>query len=218
MAFSHQQSSMGSRAPSVLRQHRPMSPDNASEYSFDHRTTRFKDSGFNSTHGNGTLNSQASNHSSSVGQKTPPPSIAQTPSSPTLSYYPDEEDEDLIDPVHNALENHEQRYLSQKHSQEEQDTTQRQREYIDWINMNVRRRKINTLSDLRTGETLLELLESLSNKEIRKPINNPGQSIHTQIMDRTILAFQFMGSEGIELDGSFSVKGNFYFILFVYIF
>jgi hypothetical protein len=199
-----------------------MSPDNASEYSFDHRTTRFKDSGFNSTHGNGTLNSQASNHSSSVGQKTPPSSIAQTPSSPTLSYYPDEEDEDLIDPGHIALENHEQRYLSQKqgHSQEEQDTTQnkRQREYIDWINMNASRRKIDTLSDLRTGETLLELLESLSNKEIRKPINNPGQSIHTQIMDRTILAFQFMGSEGIELDGSFSVKGNYFLFLFVYIF
>lgn len=223
MTFSNQNNR--SRAPSVMstrqQQQQPMIPDNISEYS----TSRLKDSGFNSgnltrsvTESSSNSSTRKSNHSSVPVQNTS--SIATSPAS--IIFYPDEEDEDLIDPEHmSVIETNRYPPLSlekdtlYRHEEEQEDdhfnTTmmKKQQRYVDWINANVQKsNKISTITDLCTGETLLELLESLSQKEIMRPITNPTQSVNAQRMDRIIAAFKFMGLEGVELDGVCTIRGK----------
>jgi hypothetical protein len=207
-----------SRAPSVMsvRPQRVLSPDSG-----------LKDSGFNSAHGANlsqsiTESSSSSTRKSNSIQNTS--SIAASPAS--VIFYPDDEDEDLIDPEHmsvievNRYQQGESLYQQREslypHDEEQEidhfATTmlKKQQRYIDWINSNVKKsRQINRVTDLCTGETLIELLECLSGKEIMRPITNPSQSVNVQSMDRIITAFKFMTLEGVELDGACTVRGKF---------
>jgi phosphoribosylaminoimidazole (AIR) synthetase len=88
----------------------------------------------------------------------------------------------------------------------------KQQRYVDWINNQHIKHKVNSINDVCTGESLLELLERLSQKEIMRPMTNPTQSMNVQRMDRVIAAFKFMGVEGIELDGLCTVRGSYSYI------
>lgn len=234
LEFSHQQdmSVNGSRAPSAMSTHQPMDQkrmlaDNASDYSVDQRS-RLKDSGFNSTHGGAglTRSTTESSRSSSGRQSLSNASVQQqsnnnndTSISRSVFYF-DEEDEDLIDPEHmsvmgsnrptNANTAHKG---NSRFSQEtivlpqEDRTPTKQDVYIDWINVNIQSR-IKSLTDLSSGEVLLEFLENLTNKEISRPAVMPGQTPNAQRMDRVIAAFKFMSIEGVDLDGSCTIRGN----------
>lgn len=233
MSFAHQQQ-VPSRAPSQMsiqrpspphqqqQQQRVMSPDNMSEYS-----TRFKDSGFNSAHGLGTnltrSITESSGHSSTITRKSSNSTSLlrhqhQQQTSPgSVVYYPDEEDEDLIDPEHMSVIHsnmHQPSTDYQPPEQEEEDEEdikfhqtlqKKQYRYVDWVNSMVQH-KLNNITDVCTGEALLELLEQTSGKEIMRPMTNPSQAINVQRMDRIIAAFKFMSLEGIELDGLCTVR------------
>lgn len=232
MQFSHQQdiSVNGSRAPSVMST-RPMEqkrilPDNASDYSIDQRS-RLKDSGFNSTHGGTGLTRSVteSSHSSSGRRSISIASVQQQPmSDATINsnvFYLDEEDEDLIDPEHmSVIESNrptpspaaaaykeKDRFLVETAVLPEQDKLPiKQDAYVDWINAHIQI-NITSLTDLSSGEVLLEFLENLTNKEVLRPIVIPGQTLNAQRMDLVIAAFKFMSLEGVEMDGSCTIRG-----------
>ena len=202
-----------SRAPSVVSVRQP---DNVSEYS-----TRLKDSGFNSgnltrsvTDSSNSSTRKSSNRSSIPVQNTS--SIATSPNSHI--FYPDEEDEDLIDPEHlSVMESNRypgsEREVLYRHEEEQEDDLfnatmlKKQQRYVDWINLNVQNpNKVKAITDLCTGQALLELLETLGQKEIMRPMTNPQQSVNVQCMDRIIAAFKFMSREGIEIDSILTVR------------
>jgi hypothetical protein len=195
MTFSHQTPppihEIPSRSPSVLssrQQPQRFIPDNASEYSIDLRSNKFKDSGFTSGVGGGGLSrsvTESSGHSSSGNQS----SIKNLP----LKLYP--EDEDLIDPEH------------MNPRQQEKHERSREENYVDWINGLVEN-KIKVVSDLNNGNVLVEFLENLSGKEITKSTIALSQSLNAQNMDYIISAYKFMSLEGIELDGACTIRGK----------
>ncbi|KAG1082671.1 hypothetical protein G6F42_022491 [Rhizopus arrhizus] len=191
MQFSHQQDMSvngGSRAPSVMStrpmdQQKRMLPDNASDYSIDQRS-RLKDSGFNSTHGGTALTRSAteSSRSSSGRQSISIASVQQQSTNDALPmngnvFYLDEEDEDLIDPEHMSVieSNRSTAAAAYKNNDRFSQETAildtrptKQDAYIDWINAHIQG-NIKSLTDLSSGEVLLEFLEVLTNKEILRP-------------------------------------------------
>ncbi|KAI8636073.1 hypothetical protein BD408DRAFT_438242 [Parasitella parasitica] len=224
MQFSLQQNMAvnGSRASSVMSS-RPIDqkhilPDNASEYSVDQRS-RLKDSGFNSTHGGGvalTRSATESSHSSSSRHSMSVVSLQQQPNSDITAkngsaFYFVEEDEDLIDPEHaSVIESNrvkgKPRFSVVTTVQPEQDKTLTRKDAcIGWINANIRG-SIKSLSELNSGEILLEFLENLTKKQVLRPIVMHGQTLNAQRMDRVITAFKFMNLEGVEIDGSCTIR------------
>ncbi|KAI8338012.1 hypothetical protein BC941DRAFT_452039 [Chlamydoabsidia padenii] len=73
-------------------------------------------------------------------------------------------------------------------------------DYVDWINRHLDQRKLTHVTDLRTGEFLVELLEAIS-----------GSSALTsmQMLDNIVAAFKFMGREGVVVDGRYNIKDIF---------
>ncbi|CEP16346.1 hypothetical protein [Parasitella parasitica] len=212
----------GSRAPSAMSS-QPIDQkrvllDNASEYSIDQRS-RLKDSGFNSTHGGGVALARSateSSHSSSGRHSMSMVSLQQQPNSVIAAkngsaFYFDEEDEDLIDPDHmsiaesNRLMNKPYFSVATTVKPEKDETLTRKDACIGWINANIRG-SVQSLSELGSGEILLEFLENLTKKQILRPIVMPGQTINAQRMDRVITAFKFMSLEGVEIDGSCTIR------------
>lgn len=223
--FSQLNDSVRSRAPSAMsisrQQQRVMSPDNVSEYS----SSRLKDSGFNSAHGANLSrsitesSSNSSTHKSSSAKSVQIQPVAVN-SPPSVVFYPDEEDEDLIDPEHmsvievNRYNGQSEKDTLYRHEEEPEDlftTTmmKKQQRYVDWVNSNIQKENhIRHITDLRTGEALLDLLEVLSQQEIIRPVTNPSQSENVHSTDRVITAFKFMAAESIELDGACTVRGK----------
>jgi hypothetical protein len=199
-----------SRAPSVMSTRLPLSEpkrDNASDYSIaSQNNNRLKDSGFNSTHGGHTHTETSSNHSSSGRQSISIHSMRQPQNDNMAIYFPDEEDEDLIDPEHMSVIESNRHYRQEELSKREP-VNAKQQMYINWINTHVQN-KILLLSELSNGEVLIEFLENASSKEITRPVTMPTQSANAQRMDLVIAAFKFMSLEGVDLDGSCTIRGK----------
>ncbi|KAF7728370.1 polar growth protein [Apophysomyces ossiformis] len=81
-------------------------------------------------------------------------------------------------------------------------------DYVDWVN-HIVDQKINDLGEFRTGEVLIELLEHLSGKEVRRPNTSRSGSASMRMLDNIVAAFKFMGREGIEVDGRYTIKDVF---------
>ncbi|KAG0797336.1 hypothetical protein G6F26_001545 [Rhizopus arrhizus] len=231
--------SIGTCSPSLTSQTGMRIADNTSDYSFDHNSNpRLNDSGFNSTtsgmmHSPSRSLTHSTTSSSSSGSSgrsaaaainsgrilgrisspiQKPPASSVTPS---MILYPDEEDEDLIDPENaSVLESNKYNRFSddlpssrhyQPTPQHHREIMSKKKEYIDWVNLHVQD-EIHDLSELSTGQALLQLLESLSNREIKRAPVNINQSGYSQMMDRMITAFEYMHQEGIDLDGGYTFR------------
>lgn len=190
-----------------IRPNRALSPD-----------IGLKDSGFNSAHGANLSRSITESSGSSTQKSITLQNTSSFATSPvSVAFYPDEEDEDLIDPEHMSVievNRYHQNESLYPHDEEQEidhfatSMVKKQQGYIDWINSNIQKSKqISRISDLCDGDALIELLESQSGKEIMRPIANPSQSINVQSMDRIIVAFKFMSIEGVELDGACTARG-----------
>ncbi|KAG0167078.1 polar growth protein [Apophysomyces sp. BC1034] len=81
-------------------------------------------------------------------------------------------------------------------------------DYVDWIN-HIVDQKITDLCEFRTGDVLIELLEHLSGKEVRRPSTSRSGSPSMRMLDNIVAAFKFMGREGIEVDGQYTIKDVF---------
>lgn len=225
--FSQLNDSVRSRAPSAMsisrqQQQRVMSPDNVSEYS----SSRLKDSGFNSAHGANLSrsitesSSNSSTHKSISAKSVQIQPVVAVNSPPSVIFYPHEEDEDLIDPEHmsvievNRYNGQPEKETLFRHEEEPEDvftTTmmKKQQRYVDWVNSNIQKENhIRHITDLRSGEALLDLLEALSQQEIIRPVTTSSQSENVHSMDRVVTAFKFMIAESIELDGACTVRGK----------
>lgn len=82
-------------------------------------------------------------------------------------------------------------------------------DYIDWIQQHIKR-KISSLDEMRSGEILIDLLENLSGKSVRRPPSMVNGSVNMQMLDNIVAAFKFMGREGVQVDGRYSIKGMTY--------
>ncbi|KAI8094935.1 uncharacterized protein B0P05DRAFT_576982 [Gilbertella persicaria] len=202
------------RIPSSMSLRAPPEQKHTSDYAIDQRN-RLKDSGFNSTHhvsGGLARSVTQSSHSSSGRQSVStlsmhrPYPYRNSLETNTATFYPDEEDEDLIDPENmSVMESH-----RPPEDSEEEDVIDRamlkQDSYIQWVNSHLQNKHIKALSELSGGDVLIDFLSSLSRKEIVKPMPYPTQ--HAQRMDRIIIAFKFMTLEGIDLNGVCSIRGK----------
>lgn len=112
-----------------------------------------------------------------------------------------DEDEDLIDPMH-----------STKSTETTSSSSRRmnRKQYIDWINAYLPsgKRVIDLSGAFRNGDTLIMLLESLSQKTVRRSPAQKGGSVNMQMLDNIVAAFKFMGREGVVVDGRFTIKGK----------
>ncbi|KAI7906384.1 uncharacterized protein BX663DRAFT_427304 [Cokeromyces recurvatus] len=171
--------------------------------------SRLKDSGFNSIHGNSRRRSLAEGSSSSQSSLSYKNKFIKTPkpTNNTTYCYPNEEDEDLIDPEHMTIIESNRHLLQKK----EDDLSDHSKRYIQWINKYIQRnnKKIHHLSELSTGDILLDFLEQLTQKEIERHMAMPGRSANDKKMDLIIAAFKFMTLEGVELDGVCTIRGKF---------
>lgn len=79
-------------------------------------------------------------------------------------------------------------------------------DYIEWIQQHIKR-KISSLDEMRSGEILIDLLENLSKKSVRRPPSMTNGSVNMQMLDNIVAAFKFMGREGVQVDGRYSIKG-----------
>ncbi|KAI8096501.1 uncharacterized protein BX664DRAFT_258357 [Halteromyces radiatus] len=139
------------------------------------------------------------------------------PSAANLFYH--EEDEDLIDPhqrtPHNNISSDKSIDLSSptEHYLEQASWHWDPADYVDWMNRHMDQRKIAHVTELRTGESLVELLEAISGKEVRRPSTTArvGTSPLTsmQMLDNIVAAFKFMGREGVVVDGRYNIKDIF---------
>ncbi|ORZ02557.1 hypothetical protein BCR43DRAFT_465682 [Syncephalastrum racemosum] len=169
-----------------------------------------QDSGFDSTHG---------------GLST---SVQIIPSSPPATTYDEEEeddqfeheginndydDEEPIDPQHGDVLTTNRpgglRRLTEESHQSLDPNTWRACDYVDWINRVVDQSKVSELKDLRSGDTLLELLGALSGKEVRRPPISSNGAASMHMLDKIVAAFKFMGREGVEVDGQYTIKDVF---------
>ncbi|KAI7898455.1 uncharacterized protein BX663DRAFT_524777 [Cokeromyces recurvatus] len=104
-----------------------------------------------------------------------------------------DEEEDLIDPQHQSLPPNEAQ------------------DYINWINgyLPANRQVIDLASAFRNGDALIELLEAISHKQIRRPSQQKGGSLSVMMLDNIVAAFKFMGREGVQVDGQYTIKDVF---------
>ncbi|ORZ05413.1 hypothetical protein BCR42DRAFT_384537 [Absidia repens] len=86
-------------------------------------------------------------------------------------------------------------------------------DYVDWMNQHMDQRKINHVTDIRTGEPLVELLEGISGKQVRRPATTArvgsGPLTSMQMLDNIVAGFKFMGREGVVVDGRYNIKDIF---------
>ncbi|KAI8638759.1 hypothetical protein BD408DRAFT_422512 [Parasitella parasitica] len=123
-----------------------------------------------------------------------------------------EEEEDLIDPQHHSLP------LSNSHSATSSISNNSNsgdewcnEDYINWINaiLPPGKKVIDLTSAFRNGDTLIQLLEAISQKEVRRPPAQKGGSMSVMMLDNIVAAFKFMGREGVEVDGRYTIKDVF---------
>lgn len=95
----------------------------------------------------------------------------------------------------------------EEYSQQQQMTTMDP--HIEWVNLHLDQ-PINDLSTaFRDGERLVELLESLSGKQVRRPPPpEDGCQSDMYMLDTIVAAFKFMGREGVQVNGEFTIKGK----------
>ncbi|EIE80009.1 hypothetical protein G6F46_011652 [Rhizopus delemar] len=124
------------------------------------------------------------------------------------------EEEDLIDPQHRSLP------LSSSHqsmtsslSEEDDDDAYHWNaaQYVDWINafLPPGKKVIELTSAFRNGDTLILLLEAISQKTVQRPPAQKGGSVSVMMLDNIVAAFKFMGREGVEVDGRYTIKDVF---------
>lgn len=106
-----------------------------------------------------------------------------------------EEDEDTIDPICDFTRKNGALWSTDDDGVD----------YVKWVNQHLDR-PIQRIGQLQTGDLLVELLESISGKSVRRP--PPSGSASMQTLDTIVAAFRFMGREGIRIDGSFTIKGK----------
>ncbi|ORX46273.1 PH-domain-containing protein [Hesseltinella vesiculosa] len=86
-------------------------------------------------------------------------------------------------------------------------------DFVDWMNQHMDSSRFHQVTELRTGEPLVDLLESISGKEIRRPASAQRQGSGTltsmQMLDNIVAAFKFMGREGVVVDGRYTIKDVF---------
>lgn len=133
-------------------------------------------------------------------------------------YLHEEEEEDLIDPQHRSLPLSDSHHsITSSISEEEDDYEEEYRshhwnaaQYIEWINSYLPpgKKVIDLTSAFRNGDTLILLLEAISQKTIRRPPAQKGGSVSVMMLDNIVAAFKFMGREGVEVDGRYTIKGN----------
>ncbi|KAI8340337.1 hypothetical protein BC941DRAFT_393443 [Chlamydoabsidia padenii] len=84
-------------------------------------------------------------------------------------------------------------------------------QYVSWINQYLPQGKkvVNLSSAFRNGDTLIVLLEALSNKTVRRNPDQKGGSVSMKILDNIVAAFKFMGREGVVVDGRYTIKDIF---------
>lgn len=125
-----------------------------------------------------------------------------------------DEEEDLIDPQHRSLPLDSSISITSsishdsiKHGGDEWDVS----DYINWINIYLPdgKKAIDLTSAFRNGDTLIQLLEAISHKEIRRPPTQKGGSLSVMMLDNIVAAFKFMGREGVDVDGRFTIKDVF---------
>lgn len=187
-------------------------PPSQSITSFSLATSKqeLQDSGFDSTHGGLSA------------------SVQIIPSSPPATTYGEEEedeeseqekinhhgdyDDEPIDPQHgDVLATNRPgglRRLTEESHQSLDPNAWRACDYVDWINRVVDQSKVSELKDLRSGDTLLELLGALSGKEVRRPPISSNGAASMHMLDKIVAAFKFMGREGVEVDGQYTIKGK----------
>ncbi|KAI8146167.1 hypothetical protein BJV82DRAFT_600757 [Fennellomyces sp. T-0311] len=171
--------------------------DNTPSLSLAESKQELQDSGFDSTHGpiSSTLLSPPTN------------------SHPILRYTPDDDDEDLIDPQHGDVMASNRpgglkRLTEESHISTSEQSVWSTSDYIEWVQQRVDH-KVTSLNDFRSGELLIELLESLSGRDVRRPPPTNNASANMQILDNIVAAFKFMGREGVEVDGRYTIKDVF---------
>lgn len=148
-----------------------------------------------------------------------PPHSSSTSSNSTSNtttihhrYHVGSSDEDLIDPQHTSMLTTSRpgglKRLTEESHVSANTSIWSTTDYIDWLQQNVDR-KVTSLSDLRTGDILIELLENLSGKDVRRPPSTANSPANMQMLDNIVAAFKFMGREGVEVDGRYTIKGKF---------
>ncbi|KAG0182149.1 polar growth protein [Apophysomyces sp. BC1034] len=139
--------------------------------------------------------------------------VKDDPGSPTDSaaLIVAEEDEDLIDPQQRSPH-----LMSDRSSASTQSLELRRRswskvQYIKWINEHLPDGKhvIELSGAFRNSDTLILLLEDLSNKTVRRPPAQKGGSVSMLMLDNIVAAFKFMGRNGVVVDGRFTIKDIF---------
>jgi hypothetical protein len=83
-------------------------------------------------------------------------------------------------------------------------------DYVTWINSHLPPGKqvIDLSNAFRNGDTLIQLLQQLSGKEVRRPQPQKGGSVSMAMLDNIVAAFKFMGREGVVVDGRYTIKGK----------
>jgi hypothetical protein len=122
------------------------------------------------------------------------------------------EEEDLIDPQHRSLPLSSSRQsMTSSISEEEEDSHHwNAAQYVDWINtfLPPGKKVIELTSAFRNGDTLILLLEAISQKTVQRPPAQKGGSVSVMMLDNIVAAFKFMGREGVEVDGRYTIKGK----------
>jgi hypothetical protein len=129
----------------------------------------------------------------------------------------DDEEEDETEPF--IFEDQEDEGHFEQEGEEEEEQIEYQTEnkpytwtssdYIQWVNtICTNSAKITTISELRQGEALIELLEELSGKKVKVLPPSTIGSISMLMLDNIVGVFKFMSVEGIEIEDKFTIKGS----------
>ncbi|KAL7308130.1 hypothetical protein PS15m_012024 [Mucor circinelloides] len=122
-----------------------------------------------------------------------------------------DEEEDLIDPQHRSLPLSSSLSVTSSISNSNSGDEWSSEQYINWINayLPAGKKAIDLTSAFRNGDTLIQLLEAISHKEVRRPPTQKGGSMSVMMLDNIVAAFKFMGREGVEVDGRYTIKDVF---------
>jgi hypothetical protein len=123
-----------------------------------------------------------------------------------------DEEEDLIDPQHRSLPLSSSLSITSSISNNSSGSGDEwsTHQYIDWVNayLPAGKKAIDLENAFRNGDTLIQLLEAISQKEVRRPPVQKGGSMSVMMLDNIVAAFKFMGREGVEVDGRYTIKGK----------
>jgi hypothetical protein len=137
-------------------------------------------------------------------------SVQDIPTTPSHVYNIENDQDELMDPHHDdiPLENTFESEASSLSGDSRDGWTHQ--EYVDWINsyLTASKKVVDISSAFRNGDTLIQLLEAISGKKVRRPPPQKGGSLSVMMLDNIVAAFKFMGREGVEVDGEYTIKGN----------